>query len=207
MRAHLACNPALGATTGDGSVLVLDRVVAGYEFPVVGPISFRIAPGEIVALWGPNGSGKSTLLKAIGGSARLFGGSVQKASGLRVSHQHQRGLALREVPLCGADLLALTRASTEALPRQMKPLLRRRLSELSGGQIQFLHIWACLTAPVDLVLLDEPTNNVDVMAIGQIEEAIRSARGHRAILLVSHDRRFIDALGARIVEVDGRWPG
>jgi zinc transport system ATP-binding protein len=108
---------------------------------------------------------------------------------------------LQDVPLCGRELLALTRADSEALPEAMKPLLRRKLADLSGGQLQFLQVWACLTAPVDLVLLDEPTNNVDQAGIGRLEDAIRRVRRDRAVLLVSHDRRFIEALGARILEI------
>jgi ATPase subunit of ABC transporter with duplicated ATPase domains len=183
------------------SLLVLDRLVAGYDRPVVGPISFDIAPGEIVALCGPNGAGKTTLLNVVGGGARVFGGALQKPATVRVAHQHQSALPLQDVPLCGRELLALTHADAEALPDVMKPLLRRRLSDLSGGQLQFLQVWACLTAPVDLVLLDEPTNNVDQSGIGRMEEAIRRVRRDLAVLLVSHDRRFIEALDARIVEV------
>lgn len=183
------------------SLIVLDRLVGGYDRPVVGPVSFEVAPGEVVALCGPNGAGKTTLLNVIGGGARVFGGSLEKQASVRVSHQHQSALPLQDVPLCGRELLALTHADTRALPDTMKPLLRRRLSDLSGGQLQFLQVWACLTAPVDLVLLDEPTNNVDQSGIGQMEETIRRVRCDRAVLLVSHDRRFIQALGARIVEI------
>jgi zinc transport system ATP-binding protein len=189
------------AVPGKPSLLVLERLEAGYDRPVVGPVSFAIAPGEIVALCGPNGAGKTTLLNAIGGSARVFGGSLRKPATVRVAHQHQSALPLQDVPLCGRELLALTRADSEALPEAMKPLLRRKLADLSGGQLQFLQVWACLTAPVDLVLLDEPTNNVDQAGIGRLEDAIRRVRRDRAVLLVSHDRRFIEALGARILEI------
>ena len=192
---------AAPAFPGKPSLLVLDGLVAGYDRPVVGPVSFEIAPGEIVALCGPNGAGKTTLLNVIGGGARVFGGSLEKPAAVRVSHQHQSALPLQDVPLCGRELLALTRADSQALPDAMKPLLRRKLADLSGGQIQFLQVWACLTAPVDLVLLDEPTNNVDQSGIGRMEEAIRRVRRDRAVLLVSHDLRFIEALGARIVEI------
>lgn len=187
---------------GEHPLLALDRLVAGYDRPVVGPLSFHLAPGEIAALWGPNGSGKTTVLNAIGGGAHIFGGSVTRRPGLRVSHQHQSALPLQDVPLCGRELLALTCADARALPDTMKPLLRRMLSELSGGQLQFLQVWACLTAPVDLVLLDEPTNNVDPASIALVGDAIRRVRAERAVLLISHDRDFVEALGARIVTVE-----
>lgn len=179
----------------------LDRIEAGYEQPVVGPLSFAVGAGEIVALWGPNGCGKTTAMNAISGSARVFSGGIRKRQGLRVSHQQQNPLSLRDVPLSGRELLALTDSAAAALPPSLQPLLASRLSELSGGQLQLLQVWACLTAPVDLALLDEPTNNVDAEGVALLEQVIARERHRRAILLVSHDRRFLDAVGARIVEV------
>lgn len=179
----------------------LDRLEAGYDHPVVGPLSFTLAPGEIVALWGPNGSGKTTAMNAIAGSAHIFSGAVRKRTGLRVSHQQQNPLSLRDIPMCGRELLALTQGDAAALPVSLQPLLARRLSELSGGQLQLLQVWACLTAPVDVAMLDEPTNNVDAAGIDLLQQVIAQQRDRRAVLLVSHDRRFVEALGARIVEV------
>jgi zinc transport system ATP-binding protein len=179
----------------------LDRFEAGYDRVVVGPLSFTLGPGEIVALWGPNGSGKTTAMNAIAGRAHVFAGTMRKRAGLRVSHQQQNPLSLRDIPMSGRELLALTRADAGALPSALQPLLARRLSELSGGQLQMLQVWACLTAPVDVAMLDEPTNNVDAAGIGVLVQAIVRERKGRAVLLVSHDRRFVEALGARVVEV------
>ena len=181
----------------------LQRLEAGYDRAVVGPLSLTLGPGEIVALWGPNGAGKTTAMNAIAGSAHVFAGAVRKRPGLRVSHQQQNPLSLRDIPMSGRELLALTRSDAAALPPSMQPLLARRLSELSGGQLQLLQVWACLTAPVDVAMLDEPTNNVDAAGIELLRQVISQARAGRAVLLVSHDRRFIEALGARIVEVGG----
>lgn len=182
----------------------LHQLEAGYDRAVVGPLSFSLDRGEIVALWGPNGSGKTTAMNAIGGGARVFSGDLRKRPGLRVSHQHQNPLSLRDIPLSGRELLALTDSDAAALPAAMQPLLARRLSELSGGQLQLLQVWACLTAPVDVVMLDEPTNNVDVAGVDFLRQVIVEARGGRGVLLVSHDRHFVEALGARIVEIERR---
>ena len=179
----------------------LQRVQAGYEQPVVGPLSFALGVGEVVALWGPNGSGKTTAMNAIGGSARVFSGTIRKRPGLRVSHQQQNPLSLRDIPLSGRELLTLTGSDAGALPSSLQPLLDRRLSDLSGGQLQLLQVWACLTAPVDVAMLDEPTNNVDGEGIALLKQVIARERHRRAILLVSPDRRFVEALGARVVEV------
>ena len=183
------------------ALVVLDRVEAGYERPVVGPFSLAIEAGEVVAIVGPNGAGKSTLLNAITGVAHLFAGTVNRRPGLLVSHHAQSPLPLNNVPLSGRELLALTGADLTSLPDAVRPLLSRRLSELSGGQLQILQVWASLTAPVDLVLLDEPTNNLDVATVAMLEVAIRARPAGRAIVIVSHDRRFVEGVASRVKEL------
>jgi len=179
-------------------------VLAGYDRPVLGPLSFDVHANEVVALWGPNGAGKTTALNVIGGAARLFSGTVERSDSLRISHQHQNPLPVSGLPLSGRELLQLTGADPDVLPATLRPLMKRRLSQLSGGQLQLLQVWACLLAPVDLVLLDEPTNNVDLEGIAHLEAAFRSARHGRSILFVSHDRRFVEAVSDRIIEVPAR---
>ena len=196
----LASTRAGGALNRD-ALVVLDRVVAGYERPVVGPFSLAIEPGEVVAIIGPNGAGKTTLLNAITGVAHVFAGTVNRRPGLLVSHHAQSPLSLNNVPLSGGELLALTGADLTGLPDATRPLLSRRLSELSGGQLQILQVWASLAAPVDLVLLDEPTNNLDVPTVAMLEAAIRARPPGRAIVIVSHDRRFIEGVASRVKEL------
>jgi zinc transport system ATP-binding protein len=181
------------------ALVVVDRLETGYERPVVGPFSLAIEPGEVVAIWGPNGSGKSTLLNAIAGVAHVFAGTVARRPRLLVSHHPQHPPPLNNVPLSGRELLALTGADLKSLPDRVRPLLSRRLSEVSGGQLQMLQVWASLAAPVDLVLLDEPTNNLDPSSVAKA--AIRARPASRAVLLVSHDRPFVDAVASRVVEL------
>ncbi len=182
-------------------MLSVEGVAAGYERPVVGPISFSVARGEIVCIRGPNGSGKSTLMKAIGGTVKVFAGRIEKRPGLRIAHQQQNPLPLEDIPLSGRELLALTGADSDSLPNWIRQLLDRRLDRLSGGQLQFLQVWACLKAPVDLVMLDEPTNNVDPKGLEYMEhELVKLTDGH-AIILISHDHRFLDKVCTRLVEV------
>jgi zinc transport system ATP-binding protein len=189
------------ATSDGDALLVLDRLEAGYERPVVGPFSLAIEPGEVVAIWGPNGAGKTTLLNAIAGMARVFAGTFKRRPRLLVSHHPQNSPPLNNVPLSGRELLALTDADPTGLPAAIQPLLSRRLSELSGGQLQILQVWASLAAPVDLVLLDEPTNNLDPATVALLEAAIRACPKGRAIIIVSHDRRFVDAVASRVIEL------
>jgi ATPase subunit of ABC transporter with duplicated ATPase domains len=183
------------------AVLQVRNLRAGYKTPVVGPVSFSLRQGELLGVWGPNGSGKTTILSAISGTARIFEGEIEKRSGIRISHQHQSSVPLNGIPLTGRELLGLTGAEIDSLPPWVKPRIDFRLDRLSGGQQQFLQIWACLKAPVDIVLLDEPTNNLDPEGIKYLEAAVRTMKNGRAIILVSHDRRFVDAVCTRVMEI------
>jgi ABC-type Mn2+/Zn2+ transport system ATPase subunit len=142
-------------------LLDLDSVVAGYTAPVVGPVSLTVQRGEIVGLTGPNGSGKTTLVNAVIGTARVLKGRLQKTQGLRVNVQRQHPVRLTEMPFTGTDLLRLVRAGNRLVPDSIGPFVERRIDRLSGGQFQLLQVWACLSAAADLVILDEPTTNMD----------------------------------------------
>ena len=153
----------------------------------------------MLGIVGPNGCGKSTLLAALTGSARIFSGRLDKRPGLRISLQQQAPV-IEGIPFNGAELLALTGASAEGLPPWLESRLAERLDRLSGGQLQFLYLWACLQAPADVVLLDEPTNNLDPDGISFLEGALRRRAGEgTSLLVVSHDARFIDAVCDRTV--------
>jgi ABC-2 type transport system ATP-binding protein len=182
-------------------VLELQDVVAGYAEPVVGPVSFTLAPGEVVGLFGSNGSGKSTLLGAITGTIRIFSGEIQRAPGTRVAHHRQRPVRPPELPLTGYELLKLTGASPDKVPQSLRDLLAARLDRLSGGQFQLLHIWACLGSPAELVLLDEPTNNLDPSAVDVLQEMLYNGDHGRAVLLVSHEGDFLRSVCRRIVRL------
>jgi ABC-2 type transport system ATP-binding protein len=183
-------------------LLSVDGVVAGYASPVVGPVSFSIAPGEVVGLAGQNGAGKSTLLGAIIGSTRVFEGTIRKRPGIRVGIQSQTLTRFREMPLTGRDLLHITGADDCGVPPQLVPLLAKRLDGLSGGQYQLLNVWACLGCRADLAILDEPTNNMDPGAVATLTEVVLSARGGgTGLLVVSHDHDFLAEVSTRLVEV------
>ena len=137
-------------------LLDLDGVVAGYTAPVVGPVSLTVQRGEIVGLTGPNGSGKTTLVNGIIGTARVMEGRLRKAPGLRVNVQRQHPVRLPEMPFTGTDVLRLVGAGERPVPDSIRPFVKRRIDRLSGGQFQLLQVWGCLSAPADLVILDEP---------------------------------------------------
>lgn len=180
-------------------LLELIDVTAGYAAPVVGPISFRLMPGEVLGLEGVNGVGKTTLLKLFTGEARLFGGSINRLPGLTLAHHRQRPERPPELPLTGLEVLRIAAVDTRRLPELMAGLGQRCLDEMSGGEYQLLHAWACLMGPARLVLLDEPTNNLDQGAIELLVAQLEILAPERGALLVSHDRAFLEATCDRIV--------
>jgi len=200
--------PGVGSSFGgtsahisDKPLLSVENLSAGYAKPVLGPLSFEVHRGDIISVRGPNGSGKSTLLNALVGGARIFSGAVRRGEGVRIAHQQQAALPLDNVPLSGKELLALTGAEVAGLPEWIARLIKRRLDRLSGGQRQFLQVWASLKAPVDVVLLDEPTNNVDPQGVQHLEGALRTMQPNRAVLLVSHDQNFLDRISTRTIRL------
>ncbi len=189
-------------TAADEWLVRCERVEAGYARSLVGPVSFSAARGEVIGLAGPNGAGKSTLLRALIGAARLFGGRIERRPGLRTSVQEQGFELLAGFPLSGIDLLGLTGAPAEGLPASLLSRLGGRLDRLSGGQMQLLRVWACLMAPADLVLLDEPTNNLDRQGTAFIEGLLARHCADRAIVVVSHDLPLLRAVCSAVVELE-----
>jgi zinc transport system ATP-binding protein len=189
----------------NAALLELRDVVAGYAEPVVGPLSFAIEPGEVVGLAGANGAGKSTVLGAIIGTTRLFAGVVRRREGIKVAVQAQVPFRRKEMPLTGIEILRLTGADRQEAPASLRPLLGLRLDRMSGGQYQLVNVWACLGCPAQLVLLDEPTNNMDPRATAALEEVVRASRREgRGMLIVSHEHEFLERVSTRLVEVARR---
>ena len=184
------------------ALLAYRNVVAGYAGPVVGPVSFELSEGDVLGLVGPNGCGKSTLIGALTGTSRVLSGEVVRGEGLTIAYQRQRPVRETDVPLRADELLGLTGATAEP-PETLRPLLRTRVDRLSGGQFQLLSVWACLGGEARLVVLDEPTNNMDPVAVGALTELLHATRKDRAVLVVTHDARFLDGLSARVLEVGG----
>jgi zinc transport system ATP-binding protein len=188
-------------------LLQVDGLRAGYHRPVVGPLWFEIRPGEVLGLWGANGSGKSTVLNAIARGARIFSGEIRRAPGLTLAYQEQRPVRLAAMPLTGLDLLRAAGALGVPAPGPVAPLLGRRIDRLSGGQYQLLCVWCALAAPADLVVLDEPTNNLDPETESLLAGLLGSQAsgpegGRRAVLVVSHEAAFLRAACSRVIPLD-----
>lgn len=186
---------------GGNPLLRVHNLVAGYDRPVVGPLSFSIERGEVLGLRGANGAGKSTLLNAIADGARCFGGQIERAPALRLAYQAQHPVRHRGLPLTGRELLRIAGAEHRAVPASLAATLEQRTDRLSGGQHQLLRVWAALATSADLVLLDEPTNNLDPSHERLLADMLSTHASACAVLLVSHELGFIDAVCTRVLEL------
>ena len=185
-------------------MLALYGVQAGYGVALSAPVNFAVQRGEVLGLAGPNGVGKSTLLKALLGEARLLAGRVEKDEGTRIAYLPQQPVRLSEAPLTGAELLHLVHADRLPPPERLKARLGVRIDLLSGGEYQLLMLWATLATDAELMLLDEPTNNLDPGHVEIAAEEIRAARHQCSTLLVSHDPDFLGRVCDRVIVLE-RW--
>jgi len=182
------------------SLLRAEGLVAGWQKPATQAVDFSLAAGEVVGLTGPNGVGKSTLLAAFAGRARVFSGRIEQQKGLRLALQTQDIPPVVGLPLSGRELLALTGASAAGLPPWLAGRIDMRLDRLSGGQRHYLALWAILQAPADLVLLDEPTNNLDAAGVAHLTAHLRErAEAGAGVVVVSHDAAFVETVCDRVV--------
>lgn len=181
-------------------LLCLEQLVAGWQRPATQPVDLTLVAGEIVGLTGPNGIGKSTLLAALAGRATVFSGRVELRPGLRLALQTQDIPPIDGLPLSGRELLALSGASATGLPPWLAERIDIRLDRLSGGQRHYLALWAILQAPADLVLLDEPTNNLDAAGVIHLTSHLRErAEAGAGVIVVSHDAAFVEAVCDRVI--------
>lgn len=186
-------------------LLRAEGLVAGWQRPATPVLDLQVAAGEIVGLAGPNGVGKSTLLAAVAGRARVFAGRLTIAAGVQLALQTQEVPPVDGLPLSGRELLALTGAMATGLPSWLAEFLDERLDRLSGGQRHYLALWAVLAAPAELILLDEPTNNLDAAGVGHLGQMLqqRAAAG-AGILVVSHDAEFVAGVCQRTLVLEAR---
>jgi len=184
------------------SLLSVNTLVAGYTRPITPALSFEIQPGEVVGLLGANGCGKSTVLRAIMGTARIFSGTLYKRPRLRLTHQRQSPVRLKQMPIRGWELLRVCERNQKPLPAKLQAVMNQRLDQLSGGQLQLLQTWACFGDEVDLILLDEPTNNLDPEGIKALTDAFNHLNAHQAVLMVSHEPEFTAQVCTQIVTMN-----
>ncbi len=190
----------------------LERVDKAYgRDPVLDQVSLGVGAGERIGVVGRNGGGKSTLLRLLSGVEAPDRGRVSRAGGTRVGVLGQldtgeADVSVREFVLAGAvehEWAGSPRVRTvlsELLGGFDDGVLDRRLGTLSGGQRRRTQLAALVLQELDLLVLDEPTNHLDVEAVAWLAEHLRS-RPRLALVVVTHDRWFLDAVSDRTWEV------
>jgi ATP-binding cassette subfamily F protein 3 len=169
--------------------------------------SLEIAAGDRVALVGPNGSGKTTFLRDVIARGAWDDDVIRIGPSLRVGYCAQEQEVLNEERTVFDEIAreALSPERTRTLLAQFlfgADDLTKRVGDLSGGERNRLQLAKLTLQQPDFLILDEPTNHLDIAACEAIEEALASFRG--TILVVSHDRYFLDKIAERVVEVRDR---
>ena len=199
------------------SVIEFKEVSKGYgERLLIDKLSFKVPPGAIVGLIGPNGAGKSTLFRMITGKEAADTGEVAIGPSVKIAHVDQSRDALSgnktvfEEIADGADILTVGRYETPSrayLGRfNFKGADQQKLvGNLSGGERGRLHIAKTLLKGGNVLLLDEPSNDLDVETLRALEDALMEFAG--CVLVISHDRWFLDRIATHILarEDDSQW--
>lgn len=178
------------------------------ERKVLDNVSFFLNEGDKVGIVGINGTGKSTLLRILAGAEEPDSGEIIRTNGIRLSYLPQipefgeNGSVLEQVLAhLPADLKESKEYEAKSILEQMHlPDYDRPINTLSGGERRRAGIAAALIQPSDVLLLDEPTNHIDNETVQMLETLLRKYRG--AIVMVTHDRYFLDQICHSIAEID-----
>lgn len=193
-------------------ILTLKNITKAYGTRIIlKNVSFFLQEGEKVALVGSNGAGKSTLLKIIADKISKDTGIIELRRGARKGYLEQE-LNSDNKETVGEYFdkvlgeKAKDRKTIERYPVFFKgfglePItFKTKIQTLSGGQRSKLALAVLLLEDADILLLDEPTNNLDLPALIWLEEFLRASK--KSAIIVSHDRRFLDDVVTRVLEID-----
>jgi len=201
-----------GPRLGD-LVIDLDHVKKGFgDHLLIDDLTFKVPRGAVVGIIGPNGAGKTTLFRMIAGEEKPDGGKLTVGETVKLSHvgQHRDDIkddkSVYDNVSGGHDLLKVgpreinARAYASAFgfrgSRQ-----QQKAGTLSGGERGRLHLAMLLQSGGNVLLLDEPSNDLDVATLRILEDAIEDFPG--CILVISHDRWFLDRIATHILAFEG----
>jgi len=203
-----------GATSGK---LVADLKGVSKAFgtrTVIKPFTTRVIRGDRLAVVGPNGAGKTTLVKILLGELAPDEGTVKLGANLEPVYLDQSRDGLRsdmtlwDALTPGGGDSVLVRGISKHVAAYAKDFLfqegqlRQPISTLSGGERNRLLLARALAKPANMLVLDEPTNDLDMDTLDKLEELLESYDG--TLILVSHDRDFVDRLATSTIAMNGR---
>ena len=176
---------------------------------VLDRVSLYLEAGQKLGVIGVNGTGKSTLLRILAGAEEPDEGRVSRDPNVRLNYLPQlpafdeKNTVLEQV-FAGVSPEARALAEYEAktiLTRLGVPLFEQRVGALSGGQRKRVALCSALACPCDVLILDEPTNHLDSGMVAWLEDELRQFKG--ALVMVTHDRYFLERVVGRMAEVEG----
>ncbi len=192
------------------NILTVENMTKAYgERKLFDGVDFYLQEGEKVGIIGINGTGKSTLLKIIAGLEEPDEGRVVKANNTVIRFLPQNPVFREEDTVLEAVVRDNRTSENETHIEVDAKAMLTRLSvdnwdqpckELSGGQRKRLALVSALLSPAEILILDEPTNHLDNTMADWLEETLRKRKG--AVIMVTHDRYFLDSVSDRIVEID-----
>ena len=191
------------------NILSLENITHSYtERKLFDEASFYLHEGEKVGIIGINGTGKSTLLKIMAGLEIPDEGQVIKAANMMIHYLPQNPIFNEEDTVLESVQNMIHHHANEDELVKAKAMMTRlgitdfeqKTSELSGGQRKRLALVSVLITPCDILILDEPTNHLDSKMAEWLENQLRGFRG--ALVMVTHDRYFLDSVTNRIIELD-----
>ncbi len=208
----------LGVDSGGLSgklVAELKAVTKGFgDRTVIKPFSTRVIRGDRLAIVGPNGAGKTTLVKILLGQLKPDAGTVRLGANLEPVYLDQSREGLRsdmtlwDALTPGGGDSVLVRGVSKHVAAYAKDFLfqegqlRQPISTLSGGERNRLLLARALAKPANMLVLDEPTNDLDMDTLDKLEELLETYDG--TLILVSHDRDFVDRLATSTIAMNGR---
>ncbi|MBG1232536.1 ABC-F family ATP-binding cassette domain-containing protein [Aestuariivirga litoralis] len=211
----------LAASSGElGGRLVFEAEKLNKSFgdrTIVANLNLLLLRGDRLAIVGPNGAGKTTLIKLITGALEADSGAVKRGTNLQVVTLDQSRASLdpndivQDVITAGRGQSVTVNGETKHVVTYMQDFLfrpeqaRTPVSVLSGGERARLILARELAKPSNVLVLDEPTNDLDLETLDLLQEMLDSYKG--TVLLVSHDRDFLDKLATSVLmyEGEGKW--
>jgi ATP-binding cassette subfamily F protein uup len=179
-------------------------------------VQIQLADGDRLGMIGPNGAGKSTLLKILAGLEDPDDGEIVRRRGLRVAYVPQddefpddvtprTAMAERLTTDRADERLDVDTVGATTLTKLGFPDVDQPLGTLSGGWRKRLSIGCAVALDPDVLMLDEPTNHLDLEGIVWLEQFVRQTR--MTVVIITHDRRFLENAARRIIELSPAYPG